>query len=77
MDIDRLANILTRTSDERDYVKDLAAWQIEHDTNRKDMTPAQDTRLRLYTRCADLGIEPSRVAFAQYLVSEGFVSDGD
>jgi hypothetical protein len=74
---DRLTALLRRSDEERDYVKTLASWQVRHGLNRMDMTPEQDRRYRLHNRLVDVGIDPKRITYAQWLMQHGRIGQGD
>lgn len=63
-------------SDPDAYVDALAAWQVDHDADYRDLTPAQQERMRLHSRCVDVGLDPSRVTYAQMLVQTGRIGEG-
>ena len=56
---------------EEEYRDALAAWQVDHNADWHDMTPDQRERMRLHTRCVDLGLDPNRVEYARTLVRRG------
>jgi hypothetical protein len=57
------------------YTKALASWQIEHQTDRTDMTAIQRERYRQFVRIADAGLDPKRVTYIALAVKKGVVSD--
>lgn len=75
MNVNRLTDILMRTAEDRDYVKDLASWQIAHGCNGMDMTPDQTARFRALEKAGgDTGVA-KHLAFGQRQYRTGAMND--
>jgi hypothetical protein len=57
------------------YTKALASWQVEHDTNRKDMTEEQDRRAREYAVLLNAGLDASHLTFIRLRYRSGALHD--
>lgn len=62
---------------EDEYPKQLASWQIDHGTDRHDLTPDQDRRLRQHNLMLNAGLDVDRIAAVRWAVEHGRIGEDD